>query len=75
MDLAIGAKQVYVMMSLFTRRGESKLVEQCSYPLTGRGCVSRVYTDHGVFAIGRDGVDILETFGSSAAGLAARLRA
>jgi 3-oxoadipate CoA-transferase beta subunit len=49
MDLAIGAKQVFVMMELLTRSGESKLVEACSYPLTGLGCVSRVYTDLAVF--------------------------
>jgi 3-oxoadipate CoA-transferase beta subunit len=63
MDLAIGAKQVFVMMSLFTRDGRSKLVPACTYPLTGVGCVSRVYTDHGVFAITQDGVRVLSTFG------------
>ena len=42
MDLAIDAKQVFVMMSLFTREGVSKLVVQCTDPLTGRQCVSRV---------------------------------
>ena len=63
MDLAIGAKQVFVMMSLFTRDGRSKLVPSCTYPLTGVGCVSRVYTDHGVFAITPDGVRVLATFG------------
>lgn len=54
MDLAIGARQTFVMMELFTRAGESKLVERCSYPLTGLGCVSRIYTDHGVIDL-RDG--------------------
>lgn len=54
MDLAIGARQTFAMMELFTRAGESKLVERCSYPLTGLGCVSRVYTDHGVFDL-KDG--------------------
>ena len=49
MDLAIGAKDVYVMTDLFTKSGEPKLVERCAYPLTGVGCVSRVYTDHAVF--------------------------
>ena len=73
MDLAIGAKDVYVMMTLFTRSGEPKLVPQCTYPLTGVGCVSRVYTDHGVFDVGDDGVRIRETYGVSAAELAARL--
>ena len=49
MDLAIGAKSVFVLMELLTREGQSKLVEQCSYPLTGVGCVTRVYTDLAVF--------------------------
>ena len=56
MDLAIGAKQVFVMMDLLTKTGSSKLVETCSYPLTGVGCVSRVYTDLAVFDIKKDGV-------------------
>jgi 3-oxoadipate CoA-transferase beta subunit len=60
MDLAIGAKQVFVMMELLTRKGESKLVSSCSYPLTGIGCVSRVYTDHGVIDVGPDGARIVE---------------
>jgi len=45
MDLAIGAKKTYVMMDLFTKAGESKLVAACSYPLTGIACVSRIYSD------------------------------
>lgn len=49
MDLAIGAKSVFVLMELLTREGQSKLVEACSYPLTGVGCVTRVYTDLAVF--------------------------
>ncbi|MDH2237760.1 3-oxoacid CoA-transferase subunit B [Pigmentiphaga sp. GD03639] len=56
MDLAIGAKQVFVMMDLLTKTGSSKLVETCSYPLTGVGCVSRVYSDLAVFDIKKDGV-------------------
>ncbi len=47
MDLAIGARRVFVMMDHLTRDGECKLVAQCSYPLTGVGCVSRIYTDFG----------------------------
>jgi 3-oxoadipate CoA-transferase beta subunit len=73
MDLAIGAKDVYVMMTLFTRSGEPKLVPRCTYPLTGIGCVSRVYTDHGVFDVGPDGVRIRETYGLGAHELAERL--
>jgi 3-oxoadipate CoA-transferase beta subunit len=60
MDLAIGAKQVFVLMELQTRKGESKLVAQCSYPLTGLRCVSRIYTDVGVFAIGTEGARVIE---------------
>lgn len=45
MDLAIGAKQTWVMMDLLTKQGDCKIVARCSYPLTGIGCVSRVYTD------------------------------
>ena len=45
MDLAIGAKQTWVMMDLLTKQGASKVVERCSYPLTGIGCVKRIYSD------------------------------
>lgn len=45
MDLAIGAKQTWVMMDLLTKKGESKIVKECSYPLTGVGCVKRIYSD------------------------------
>ncbi|MEI2415583.1 3-oxoacid CoA-transferase subunit B [Orrella sp. JC864] len=55
MDLALGARSVYVMMELLTRAGASKLVDRCSYPLTARSCVSRVYTDVAVFAPQADG--------------------
>ncbi|WP_404713775.1 3-oxoacid CoA-transferase subunit B [Sphingomonas sp. MMS24-J13] len=61
MDLAIGAKRTFVMMDLLTRGGESKLVEHCSYPLTGLACVSRIYTDHAVFDVGPDGASVVET--------------
>jgi len=69
MDLAIGAKEVFVMMSLFTRHGASKLVETCSYPMTGRSCVSRVYSDHGVFDVGQDGPVVRSTYGITLAEL------
>lgn len=45
MDLAVGAKQTWVMMDLLTKKGESKVVKECSYPLTGLGCVKRIYSD------------------------------
>lgn len=49
MDLAVGARRVFVMMELLTKAGQSKLVHRCTYPLTGLACVSRVYTDFAVF--------------------------
>jgi 3-oxoadipate CoA-transferase beta subunit len=73
MDLAIGAKSVFVMMSLFTRGGAPKLVPRCTYPLTGVGCVSRVYTDLAVFDFTPEGPRINRTFGTPAAELAERL--
>jgi 3-oxoadipate CoA-transferase beta subunit len=73
MDLAIGAKQVFVMMSLFAKDGSAKLVPRCTYPLTGRACVSRVYTDVATFLVEPDGVRVRETFGISFDELAARL--
>lgn len=51
MDLALGAKQTWVMMEHLTKQGESKLVPQCSYPLTGLACVRRVYTDLAVIEL------------------------
>ena len=45
MDLAIGARQTWVMMDLLTKKGESKVVAQCTYPLTGIGCVKRIYSE------------------------------
>jgi 3-oxoadipate CoA-transferase beta subunit len=73
MDLAIGAKQVFVMMSLFAKDGTAKLVPECAYPLTGRACVSRIYTDVATFALSADGVRVTETFGVTFAELADRL--
>ncbi|WP_173862515.1 3-oxoacid CoA-transferase subunit B [Pusillimonas sp. T2] len=60
MDLAIGAKKTYVMMELRTKTGESKLVDSCTYPLTGIGCVSRVYTDVAVFDLGAEGARVID---------------
>jgi 3-oxoadipate CoA-transferase beta subunit len=73
MDLAIGAKQVFVMMTLFARDGAAKLIPRCTYPLTGVGCVSRVYTDHGVFELDADGVRVRETYGITLDELRSRL--
>ena len=49
MDLAVGARQTWVMMDLLTKKGESKIVAQCTYPLTAIGCVKRIYTDLATF--------------------------
>lgn len=73
MDLAIGAKQVWVMMTLFTRDGRPKLVPACTYPLTGLACVTRLYTDHAAFDLGPAGARIRETWGTGAAELAVGL--
>ncbi len=74
MDLAVGAKSVYVMMALLTRDGRPKLVPQCGYPLTGLRCVDRVYTDLAVFRLDTvTGVSVAETFGIGAGELAAML--
>jgi 3-oxoadipate CoA-transferase beta subunit len=51
MDLALGAKRIFVMMDLMTKDGQCKIVPNCTYPLTAAACVSRVYTDHAVFDI------------------------
>ncbi|MBK5206765.1 MAG: 3-oxoacid CoA-transferase subunit B [Polaromonas sp.] len=45
MDLAVGARQTWVMMDLLTKQGQSKVVPSCTYPLTAIGCVKRIYTD------------------------------
>jgi 3-oxoadipate CoA-transferase, beta subunit len=60
MDLAIGAKQVYVMMEHLTKQGESKIVDRCTYPLTGIRCVNRIFTDLSVLDVTRDGLQVLE---------------
>jgi 3-oxoadipate CoA-transferase beta subunit len=73
MDLAIGAKDVYVMMALFTKKGEAKLVQACTYPLTGVACVSRVYTDYATFDLRAGGVRVLATYGISLAELRDRV--
>jgi len=73
MDLAIGAKQVFVMMTLFDKQGRAKLVPECTYPLTGVRCVSRVYTDVAVFDVGPDGARVRETFGLGVEELRERL--
>ena len=60
MDLAIGAKKTWVMMELLTKAGDSKLVQHCTYPLTGVGCVSRIYSDLAVIDLGPQGAAVIE---------------
>lgn len=60
MDLAIGAKQTWVMMDLLTKQGQSKVVPHCTYPLTGIGCVKRIYTDLATLACGPEGLSLVD---------------
>jgi 3-oxoadipate CoA-transferase beta subunit len=60
MDLAIGAKQTWVMMDLLTKQGQSKVAERCSYPLTGIGCVKRIYTDLCTLACTPQGLAVID---------------
>lgn len=59
MDLAVGAKRVWVMMEHLTRSGEPKLVKSCTYPLTAAGAVSRVYTDLAILDVAREGFRVV----------------
>ena len=60
MDLAVGAKQTWVMMDLLTKKGESKVVQQCSYPLTGLGCVKRIYSDLATLECTTEGLKLID---------------
>ena len=60
MDLAVGARQTWVMMDLLTKKGESKIVAQCSYPLTAIACVKRIYTDLATFECTPQGLRLID---------------
>jgi 3-oxoadipate CoA-transferase beta subunit len=60
MDLAIGAKKTFVMMEHVTKTGESKITANCTYPLTGIACVSRIYTDMAVLEVTQQGMKVVE---------------
>jgi len=63
MDLAIGARKVFVMMEHQGKDGRSKLLGECTYPITGLACVSRVYTELATFEITPGGVKVIELVG------------
>ena len=58
MDLAVGARQTFVMMEHVTRNGEPKIVPDCTYPLTGMACVGRIYTDLAVLDVTPAGIRV-----------------
>ena len=60
MDLAIGAKKTFVVMEHLTKRGESKIVSVCTYPLTGIACVSRIYSDLAVIDVTPHGLQVID---------------
>ena len=60
MDLAVGAKETWVMMDLLTKQGQSKVVSECTYPITGLACVKRIYSDLGTLACTPQGLKIID---------------
>jgi 3-oxoadipate CoA-transferase, beta subunit len=60
MDLAVGAKQTWVMMDLLTKQGQSKVVSHCTYPLTGIACVKRIYSELATLDCTPDGLRLVD---------------
>lgn len=60
MDLAVGAKQTWVMMDLLTKQGVSKVVQACTYPLTGVACVKRIYSDLATLECTEQGLRLID---------------
>jgi 3-oxoacid CoA-transferase subunit B len=60
MDLAVGAKKVYVAMEHVTKGGQPKIVKQCSYPLTAKACVNLIVSDLAVIEVAREGLILKE---------------
>jgi 3-oxoadipate CoA-transferase beta subunit len=60
MDLAVGARQVFVMMEHLTKKGDPKVVARCTYPLTAARCVSRIYTDLAVLDVAPGGLTVVD---------------
>jgi 3-oxoacid CoA-transferase B subunit len=60
MDLVAGARQVWVVMEHVDRKGQPKIVPECTFPLTGHRCVTRVYTDLAVFHVVDDVLHLVE---------------
>lgn len=65
MDLAVGARKLFVLMRQTTREGEPKILEECTYPLTGTAVVTRIYTDLAVMDVTPDGLRVVELFGDN----------
>ncbi|MEO9524638.1 3-oxoacid CoA-transferase subunit B [Marinobacter alexandrii] len=65
MDLAVGAKQLFVLMRHTTKAGEPKILNQCHYPLTGAGVVKRIYTDLAVIDVTEEGLRVRELYGDN----------
>jgi 3-oxoadipate CoA-transferase beta subunit len=60
MDLAVGARRVFVMMEHLTKKGDPKVVARCTYPLTAARCVSRIYTDLAVLDVAPGGLTVVD---------------